>query len=67
MNADYERDLELPEDLSNETAAQLVECLYEIARVIENRYFAQIRQHYAQHTVEPDVTGHGYGAISGSP
>ena len=54
MNADNQRDFELPDDLSNEAAAQLIECLYEIARVIENRYFAQIRQHYARQTAEPD-------------
>ena len=54
MNTDNERDFELPQGLSNETAAQLIECLYEIARLIENRYFAQIRQHYAQHTTEHD-------------
>jgi hypothetical protein len=54
MNADNERDFELPDELSNEAAAQLLECLYEIARVIENRYFAQIRQHYAQHTAGRD-------------
>ena len=54
MNADNERDFELPEGLSDEAAAQLIACLYEIARVIENRYFAQLRQHYAQHTTERD-------------
>lgn len=54
MNADNERDFELPDDLSNEAAAQLVECLYEIARVIDNRYFAQIRQHYEQPTTTDD-------------
>jgi hypothetical protein len=54
MNADNPRDIELPDDLSNEAAAQLIECLYAIARVIENRYFAQIRQHYARQTAEPD-------------
>ena len=52
MNADNERDFELPDDLSNEAAAQLIECLYEVARVIENRYSAQIRQHYARQTAE---------------
>ena len=46
MNGGHERDFDLPDDLSNEAAAQLLQCLYEIARVIENRYFAQIRQHH---------------------
>ena len=50
MNTDDERDFELPDDLSDEAAAQLIECLYEIARVLENRYFAQIRRHYNQYT-----------------
>lgn len=54
MNGHNEPDFELPDDLSNETAAQLIECLHKIARGIENRYFAQIRQHYAQHTNERD-------------
>ena len=38
--------LELPEDLSDEAVAQLVECLYEIARCVENCYFGQLRRHY---------------------
>ena len=44
MNADNQPDFELPDDLSNEVAAQLIECLYERGRVIENRTLAQIRQ-----------------------
>ena len=54
MNADNQPDFELPDDLSNEAAAQLIECLYERGRVIENRYFTQIRQHYARQTAQPD-------------
>jgi hypothetical protein len=54
MNIEHERELELPGDLCDEAAAQLIECLYEIARVLENRYFAQIRQHYAQQHNQPD-------------
>ena len=54
MNANNQRDFELPDDLSNEAAAHLIECLYEIARLIENRYCAQTRQHYARPTAEPD-------------
>ena len=52
MNADIQPDFELPDDLSNEAAAQLIECLYERGRVIENRTFAQIRQHYARPTAK---------------
>ena len=50
MNADDERDFKLPDDLSDEAAAQLIECLYEIARALENRYFAQLHQYYNQPT-----------------
>jgi hypothetical protein len=38
--------LDLPDDLSDETVAQLVECLYEIARSLENCYCGQLRRHY---------------------
>jgi len=41
--------LELPEDLSDETVAQLVECLYEFARCLENRYYGQLRRHDRAH------------------
>jgi len=36
----------LPETLSDEAAAQMLELLYNIARALENRYFAQIRRYY---------------------
>ena len=51
MNTDDERDFELPDNLSDEAAAQLICCLYEIARCLENRYFAQIRRHYTPTTM----------------
>ena len=35
----------LPAELTDEAAAQTVELLYEIARVIENHYAAQIRRY----------------------
>ena len=54
MNDNGEPGFELPDDLSNEAAAQLLECLYELARVIEHRYFAQIRQFYEQPTADDD-------------
>lgn len=38
--------LELPSELSDEAAAQLIECLYEFARYLENRYFAQLHRYY---------------------
>jgi hypothetical protein len=36
----------LPGELSDEAAAQLLEFLYELARVLENTYAAQIRRFY---------------------
>ena len=38
--------LELPEELSDEAVAQLVECLYEFARCVENHYYGQLRRYY---------------------
>ncbi|MFQ5938089.1 MAG: hypothetical protein ACE5LB_16935 [Acidiferrobacterales bacterium] len=38
--------LELPGDLSDEAAAQLIECLYAFARYLENRYFDQLHRYY---------------------
>lgn len=36
----------LPTDLSDETAAKLLELLYEIARTLENHYATQINRYY---------------------
>jgi len=36
----------LPDDLSDEAAAQMLELLYEIARRLENQYAAQIIRYY---------------------
>lgn len=38
--------LTLPDDLTDEAAAQLLECLYQLAGAIENHYAAQLRRHY---------------------
>lgn len=38
--------LELPDELSDEAAAQIVETLLEITRVIENHYAGQIMRYY---------------------
>lgn len=35
----------LPDQLSDEAAAQLLDFLYELARVLENTYAAQIRRY----------------------
>jgi len=36
----------LPHELSDETAAQLLDLLHQIARVIEHHYAAQIQRHH---------------------
>ncbi len=36
----------LPTDLSDEAVAKLLESLYEIARVLENHYTAQLLRYY---------------------
>jgi hypothetical protein len=45
MNHEYAPTLELPDDLADETVAQLVATLYEIARVLENHYAGQLHRH----------------------
>lgn len=46
----------LPEDLSDEAVAQIVEILYSLARAIENRYCAQIIRHYQDNRPsQPDL------------
>ncbi len=60
--------LELPEDLSDEAVAQLVECLYEIARCLENRYYGQLRRYYQADVcdAEPDVDPPPAVAVAGA-
>jgi len=36
----------LPEHLSDEAAAQMLEWLYELASALENRYYGQIKRYY---------------------
>jgi len=38
--------LDLPEELSDQAAAELVQCLYEFAAYVERCYFEQIERHY---------------------
>lgn len=38
--------LALPDALTDEAAAQLLECLQELARYLQNRYFAQLYRYY---------------------
>lgn len=44
MNAEDNRIL--PDDLSDEAAAQMLELLYEIARRLESQYAAQLLRYY---------------------
>ena len=46
MNSHYPILVALPDELSDEAAAQLLECLYELARALENTYAEQIRRYY---------------------
>jgi len=41
--------LTLPAELSDETVAQLIECLHELARGLENHYAAQLYRYYHAH------------------
>jgi hypothetical protein len=44
----------LPDDLSDEAAAQMLELLYEIARILESQYAGQILRYY--HRPNPTQT-----------
>ena len=43
-----------PPALSDQTAAQLLDMLYEMAAAVENHYAAQIRRYYAEQTADFD-------------
>lgn len=45
MHHEHAPSLELPDDLGDETVAQIVATLYEIARVLENHYADQLHRH----------------------
>ena len=48
MHEPYPPVLPLPEGLSDEAAAQLLEYLYEFARVFENYYADQLHRYHAR-------------------
>ena len=58
MNPDELPVLVLPTDLDDHTAAMLIECLYDAARLLENHYAAKLRRHHdddeRQHLLWPD-------------
>ena len=47
----------LPTDLSDETAAKLLELLYEIARTLENHYAVHINRYYHPGTIDNPTSG----------
>ncbi len=46
MNDDYPPMITLPEELSDEAAAKMVEFLYELANVFESCYAGQLYRYY---------------------
>ena len=48
MNHDYPPTIAIPHDLDDEAAVTLLEFLYELARIIENHYAAQLRRYHRQ-------------------
>lgn len=46
MDPPYAPLIALPDELSDEAVAQLLECLYEIAHALESHYAAQLHRHY---------------------
>ncbi len=43
----------LPHDLSDQAAAQMLELLYEIARILESQYAGQILRYYQRPNTTP--------------
>lgn len=46
MSWDPPPHLTLPSELADETIAQLLECLYELARGLESQYAAELHRYY---------------------
>lgn len=46
MNSPSRHPIELPERLSDESAALLLDFLYEVIQAFESRYFVPIRRHH---------------------
>jgi hypothetical protein len=46
MDCEHPPLVALPTELSDEAAAKLLEFIYELARVLENHYAAQLRRYY---------------------
>lgn len=57
----------LPNDLSDEAAANLLEFLHELTEALERHYFAQLRRHYSATDIarpDPDLE---LGSASSDP
>ncbi len=52
MNEPYPPLIPIPEALTDEAAAQLLEFLYELARLIESHYAGQLHRYY----LRPDAS-----------
>ncbi len=52
MNDDYPPMITLPEELSDEAAAKMVEFLYELANVVESCYAGQLHRYFYHHPDE---------------
>ena len=48
----------LPDELSDETVAALLELLYDIARLIENHYAGQLHRYYCAEHPQPELDDH---------
>lgn len=58
----------LPTELSDESAASLVEFLHELTDALERHYFAQLRRHYsATDTSRSDPPDFDLGPASSDP
>lgn len=52
MNDPYPPVVPIPDGLPDEAVAQLLEFLYDFARVLENHYADQLHRYYAGHREE---------------
>jgi len=48
MNDTYPPAVPIPDELTDQAAAQLLEFLYELARVLETHYAGQLHRYYAR-------------------
>ena len=46
VNHHYPTMITLPDELSDEAVAQLLECLYQVTQALESQYAGQLRRYY---------------------